>query len=455
MNGKKVKKRKYYTLVSLAILFFLLLVSVFVVSYFAMRMRSDSRDKAKNFGDNVVNSIVTNFMISSSVNNIWKSILIGNDGKVEDFDKFSSIILSSQKGIKSIYLAPDGIVSYIYPPTTENSEDMHLDLLNYSNTRKVCEAARDYKNYAIFVSDNLSLEDGLFMYCDPVFIPDATTGEEVFWGFAMVIIDITDIVDVSKMQTFLAMGYDCRIYHRDYLNGGIDVVYKSSNNTSDDVVRIKIPYLASDWNMEIFPKKGGWVKTFSVLGLLSICLIVSFLIPFAVYLVLYLADKDKIMTRFSYTDTLTGLGNSRCFLYYLDHLQKMKKPYGVLYMDLNDFKPVNDTYGHNAGDQILTIVGKKLDNCIRTTDSAYRIGGDEFAVIVEGYLNHHVYEALIDRIKDSVARPVVLSESRVVKVGASIGFCASSLDCSEGYESVVKQAEVLMYKDKKESKAGR
>jgi len=455
MKSQKIKRRKIYNLVSLLVLFCSVLLTLMVISTSMVRSRTSNREKAQTFADSIVNNLVANFKIYSSMSNVWKSLLINNCGEIENFEKLSAVMKQSQPGIDSIYLAPKGIISDIYPLTEENEEDLNFNFFENPDTRRAAESAITYKTYIIYSSDSFSDNEGKFMYCDPVFIKNSKTNEEEFWGFSIVIVKLSSIIDTSKIQEFLSQGYECRIFHRDYLNGGYETVFKSSTATSDDAVQVKIPYLSSDWTMEIYPTKGGWASISLFLVEFISGIVVCALITISTYLFLYLQDKEKILTRFSYTDTLTGLGNSRSFLYYLDYLQKNGKPYAVLYMDLNDFKPVNDNYGHNTGDQVLTIVGKKLENCIRSVDSAYRIGGDEYAIIVEGFLNHHVYDSLIERIRESIARPVVLSESVVVKVGISIGYAVSSEKSKENPDSIVKQAEQLMYKDKKESKTGR
>ena len=103
------------------------------------------------------------------------------------------------------------------------------------------------------------------------------------------------------------------------------------------------------------------------------------------------------------TDALTGLFNKRYFEKMMEIRDEKKKPYALFYMDLDLFKPVNDTYGHEMGDKVLKEVAKRLLKCIRSNDYAFRIGGDEFMLILNGNLDAQICEKRIERIKKLIA----------------------------------------------------
>ena len=84
------------------------------------------------------------------------------------------------------------------------------------------------------------------------------------------------------------------------------------------------------------------------------------------------------------TDGLTGLYNERYFDALLKENELNRTPFVLFYLDLDRFKPVNDRYGHDVGDQLLKEVANRLRGCVRESDAVFRIGGDEFALIVNG-----------------------------------------------------------------------
>ena len=114
-----------------------------------------------------------------------------------------------------------------------------------------------------------------------------------------------------------------------------------------------------------------------------------------------LAAEEEAMT-----DPLTGLRNRRAADAFLERLCTAGAPVGLLHLDLDYFKAVNDTLGHAAGDLVLAEVGSILRDQIRAEDCAARIGGDEFVVIVSGRTDPELLLAVADRIIDRVSRPV-------------------------------------------------
>lgn len=124
------------------------------------------------------------------------------------------------------------------------------------------------------------------------------------------------------------------------------------------------------------------------------------------------------------TDPLTGLRNRRAADLFLDRLCAAGAPFGVLHMDLDHFKAVNDTLGHAAGDQVLAHVGRVLRDQTRAEDCAARLGGDEFLLVVAGRCDTAVLRAIAARIIARVSQPVDF-EGRPCQISASIGIVCS------------------------------
>ena len=156
-------------------------------------------------------------------------------------------------------------------------------------------------------------------------------------------------------------------------------------------------------------------------------------------------------------DSLTGAANRRMFHSTLEHVladvtKPKKQVTAVLFIDLDDFKVVNDTLGHAAGDSLLQAVTERISQSVRTNDLVARLGGDEFAILTDDAPDLKRSLAMADRLTKELAKPYVLNE-HTVSVSASIGI-ASAREATDTAEEVVRNADVAMYMAKANGKAG-
>lgn len=150
-------------------------------------------------------------------------------------------------------------------------------------------------------------------------------------------------------------------------------------------------------------------------------------------------------------DLLTGLPNRRLFLDRLEqevkHSKRSNIPLAVMFMDLDGFKDVNDTLGHESGDRVLQLVAERLTNCVRDEDTVARLGGDEFTVILTGVEQEQDIEVVAQAIIDVIALPFELDE-KSVQISASIGISIFT-DMSITPIAMLEAADRAMYKAKK------
>ncbi len=163
-----------------------------------------------------------------------------------------------------------------------------------------------------------------------------------------------------------------------------------------------------------------------------------------------LRERVLYMERLAMTDELTGLLNRRGFSEELQRTLAAARRYeeqGILiYIDLDGFKPINDTYGHDAGDEVLRNVGRLLRDIVRETDYVARLGGDEFAVL----LTRSRWDdgmARAEAIDEALNSLVIAWKGRMVNVRASIGIQAYGPD-DDGH-GLLSQADQAMYRTKR------
>ncbi len=147
------------------------------------------------------------------------------------------------------------------------------------------------------------------------------------------------------------------------------------------------------------------------------------------------------------SDAVTSLGNRRAFLERLEQHRSADLPFSVVLIDLDGFKDVNDTFGHATGDRVLYLVGERLRAELRADDFAARVGGDEFAVLLDGVGARDAAESIVERLCGVIERPSSGANGAVARVGASAGVCVYPEDGREAAE-LLECADRAMYANK-------
>lgn len=156
------------------------------------------------------------------------------------------------------------------------------------------------------------------------------------------------------------------------------------------------------------------------------------------------------LEQMAFYDTLTGLANRRLFRNRLEHmlsnLNREKNSLGLILIDLDNFKDVNDSVGHDSGDILLSIIANRLKHNVRTTDTVARLGGDEFAIILPGISDEKSISLIVDKLIIEIQKPIILQENEY-RIGASLGISMAPGD-ADGAEDLIKQADLALYRAK-------
>jgi diguanylate cyclase (GGDEF)-like protein/PAS domain S-box-containing protein len=162
------------------------------------------------------------------------------------------------------------------------------------------------------------------------------------------------------------------------------------------------------------------------------------------------------LVRNAFYDALTGLPNRVLFLERLGQAFERGKRrhnyrFAVLFLDLDGFKFVNDSFGHSMGDELLVEIARRLESSLRSVDTVARFGGDEFAVLVEDIQDETDAINVAQRIQESIRSPLYINVNQVF-ISASIGIALSCSDYNEP-SKLLQDADVAMYCSKKQGKA--
>jgi diguanylate cyclase (GGDEF)-like protein/PAS domain S-box-containing protein len=152
----------------------------------------------------------------------------------------------------------------------------------------------------------------------------------------------------------------------------------------------------------------------------------------------------------AFYDTLTGLANRRLFRNRLEHMlnniQRTHNSVALILIDVDHFKNVNDSMGHDSGDTLLTVIAERLKQCVRFTDTVARLGGDEFAVILPNVPDMLTVSTIAEKILQGLSKPTLIDDEEVT-VSASLGISVAPEDTTEA-EVLIKNADMALYRAK-------
>lgn len=400
------------------------------------------RQKAAFLASSFADRIEAEFDAREYIARIFEITIKGYGGDIseDEFIRTAEALFNDYLDIVNISLAPDGIVSEVYPDDTGLSvgsnlfeEDNYGVYSDYSKLAKL----------AVIVlkrGENHFLDEMVIRR--PIFLDD-----DSFWGFVSITFDLESFLADASINDLSSQEYEYKLVCNNTITGESEVIEASSLRFRGDSVEKLISTVGGDvWSLSIF-QRGGWFRIGEYIAVGIFALLISLLIALLVHSYLMLRVTAKELEVLSYRDALTDLNNPRSYQEHMTNLSNKKLPYGLIFMDLNDFKKVNDTYGHDTGDALLNIVAKRLKNSIREKDMAFRIGGDEFVVVIHGTHDKKFYEGVIARMRQNVAREVVIGDVEL-NVSISAGYARCPEDGTK-FEDVVKKADDAMYYNKR------
>ena len=257
-------------------------------------------------------------------------------------------------------------------------------------------------------------------------------------------------------------------YARHALDEPADVLFRISAGQGSALENWLFPRLTMQSpirsGVQPFVLHSEWQLGWATLGwqmLLALCLLSMFMLALLALLVQRVrrfevrrVERESELYDLAIHDPLTGLFNR----YYLEkrmrrEIEQHKNAhtrFGVVFIDLDRFKPINDAYGHDTGDQVLRVVAARLRNAVRQRDTVARLGGDEFVVLLEAVSSQERMHSLIASLAEAVAQPIKLQRG-VFEIGASIGMAFFPED-GESVDQLLLVADKLMYAEKQRKK---
>lgn len=433
LNDKKIKQT------IIAIFFILLLLSVLIIFMLSKAEKKRNIVQAEYIMASEISKV--QYAIDSRLLNteILEMIIVNNHGTVTDFEMIAERLYENDPAIRCLQLAPDGNVTYVYP--LEGNESAFGSLFDHPDRRSEAMYARDTGKMTLAGPYELS-QGGLGLVArNPIYLENRHQ-EGTFWGFSVVVLNVPEIFNKAELESLSDQGYSYRIYRVRPENEEVQII--SSNTESDmrDAVEGEITVPNGTWYLSLRPKI-GWVSWKNIVLESIVALILNTLLLLLTYGGLTIVQQKKKMTELANTDPLTGLYNVRYFMTTIKQLYECRQSFGVLYLDLNKFKEVNDQYGHDTGDKLLVEVAARIGDCLKKEDILFRIGGDEFCIVVMDTNSGDFYDALIRRIVERISRPYAVADI-ILYPGISCGYSRFPEDQSD-IEKLIQEADRNMY----------
>lgn len=435
------KKRLIGAYILLSVIF------AFIICYLCFIITKNKVSDTKEHVDREESEI--NFAIASRLlsTKALELDIIRHDGEIVDFEGIASFLCNEDPVIQSVQLAPNGVVTHVYP--LEGNENAFIDLFADPVRHVDAQKARDTGKTILSGPFNLA-QGGIGLIArHPIYLTDEN-GKQFFWGFSIVVLKVPDIFNVANINSLTLHNYNYRLWRHLPDSDDIQVIAENTDDPLNNAIQEIITVSNATWIIDIAPKD-KWVSRPLLILMIATCTVIIILSMLALTSYAVVMEQRETLIRQNNTDGLTGIKNGRFFMNRIWKFAAEKSPCAVFYIDLNSFKEINDTYGHDAGDKILTEVARRIETCIRPNDIAARIGGDEFTVIIDADETEEYCEALQQLFKKHTAQPYMLGEIEY-HPSISVGFARFPADAEE-IEAVMRIADQRMYEDKRRSKA--
>lgn len=412
------------------------LVGICLLSVFTyntnVQIQKDRRTIAKlnavTYGQRIENDIENGIEITDTL----KQVLINGNGQIINFSKIAENLMSYS--IQSVQLAPNGVVTEIYPE--EGNETGKIDLLKDSKRGEISNYAKDHNITIIQGPIKLKQGGSGLVVRNPIYLKDEN-GQEYFWGFTIAILRVPEIFEDST-NALSKFKYNYRLSREASV---LDKKYVEVDANCDKMIRpvtYNLTVGKEKWKLEIMPR-AGWSNSTTLylifFGGLSLVLLLTGLTT----LLLLLDERRVELKELANKDGLTKLYNRYGFDEMAEKMiSKNPKEHCVaVLLDVDDFKLINDMYGHAYGDKALISLAENMQKFFPSSALLGRNGGDEFCILLPNCTMEEMKESLIEFTKT----PKTFSYK-----GQTYSFCIS-LGYAEYPNNAIERSQLMRCAD--------
>ncbi|MES2500295.1 MAG: diguanylate cyclase [Pseudomonadota bacterium] len=360
-----------------------------------------------------------------------------------DSEKLNAILADlygKTKNVRNLAVAINYKITYIYP-VKSNEKALGIDYRDLPKHWPQVKQAVD--SHEGVLAGPLELVQGGrgLIYRYPIYI------DGQYWGLLSTVIDTDSFFDAA-FNSIKNDEYAFAIRVKNSPNafyGNPDLF----NNPEALISESNMPNV--QWEWAVLPKTEKISSLVFITRLMTV--VISLLLAALTY---FFLRERKTLTSQAMQDGLTGLANRRLLDFKMAQsfaqAKRLNRLMAIMYIDVDYFKKLNDTYGHDVGDELLKVIAEQLKNCIRDADTLGRVGGDEFVIVLDELNQPDDASVVAQKIMTAFKKNItVLNQS--IKVGLSIGVASynqasDSKQHTETLKSLMKKADIALYEAK-------
>jgi len=432
-TNQKNKGTILAVLVAVFIFSILIIIEVVIYNSIMTNKRNELAEKYIVIEDRISNIIDTNFNILKGFSAYVQTT---NQFTEENVYHFLDILFEdTDTFIRNIGIIEDTTIIWNYPYET-NQAAIDVDLLTIPEQR---DQVLKVKNEGItLMTGPVTLIQGGIAYI--VRMPIMRNND--YYG------QISIVVNGEKFIDFLDETADLNNVNFK-IQSDDQIIYDSKYTTHEDDMIFVLKNDILKWTIYIQPDDGWALSNTWFILLPFIILLISILSAFKVYS-MYMDNQTNIHN--AYHDPLTNLYNRHYMYKYAESIFNIatinQYKIGIIVMDIDHFKNVNDTYGHKIGDEILISFSKKIKSDLRKGQEIFRIGGDEFIIILENINDINLLNSIAKRLKESIKNYSVIDD-KDINITISAGVAMYPED-GDNLDVLYNFADQNMYQDKQE-----
>ncbi|BFM50972.1 EAL domain-containing protein [Marinomonas sp. THO17] len=382
-----------------------------------------------------------------------------HNGQYTWFDTYANRLMQSIGGIENIQLAPQGIIKKIFP-LQGNEKAIGLDIINNAPYH---EATQDsiLSKKMIAIGPVPLVQGGIAVISRAPIYLNRDTPKESFWGFASTLVYLDNLLEATQLKELTEDGYQYELW-RPHNDKKERITLSSSQQALGDLrSSSKIVLPVGTWTLTISRNISNELSSVRSNGYL-ITGLVGLLLSSALYALLIqplrlahqVREKTIELQDMAYRDPLTSLPNRRHLHDNLPNIlyknQLRSRISAFIYFDLDNFKRINDTVGHDIGDQVLVIIANRLNTLRGISDQVVRLGGDEFGILLGDVQSQKAVSEFADKILRTVRSPIKFNH-REFTLSTSLGV---AMIPEHGYDlvTIMQNADMALYHAKQQGK---